>query len=124
MSPSLLDVAKQNPFAKPDANAAGAKLVEFGSTEVGFQISVSILIGWNLVLVRSSQLLHQFENLYKYYIKCCIGGSISCGLTHTLIVPLDLVKCRMQVDAAKYPSLGKGFKVSFKDSRSSTNKIA
>jgi len=79
MSPSLLDVAKQNPFSKPDANAAGAKLVEFGSTE--------------------------------YYIKCCIGGSISCGLTHTLIVPLDLVKCRMQVDAAKYPSLGKGFKV-------------
>jgi solute carrier family 25 phosphate transporter 3 len=79
MSPSLLDVAKQNPFSKPDANAAGAKLVEFGSTE--------------------------------YYIKCCVGGSISCGLTHTLIVPLDLVKCRMQVDAVKYPSLGKGFKV-------------
>ena len=46
MSPSLLDVAKQNPFSKPDANAAGAKLVEFGSTEVGFQISATILIGW------------------------------------------------------------------------------
>jgi solute carrier family 25 phosphate transporter 3 len=28
-----------------------------------------------------------------------------------MIVPLDLVKCRMQVDAAKYPSLGQGFKV-------------
>ena len=46
----------------------------------------------------------------EYYIKCCIGGSLSCGLTHTIIVPLDLVKCRMQVDSVKYPSIGKGFK--------------
>ena len=30
---------------------------------------------------------------------------------HTAIVPLDLVKCRMQVDSAKYPNIGKGFKV-------------
>ena len=30
----------------------------------------------------------------------------------------------MQVDAAKYPSLGKGFKVSFKDSHNGCNKIA
>merc|ERR1712066_630338 len=40
-----------------------------------------------------------------------VGGAASCGLTHTLVVPLDLVKCRMQVDSAKYPSLGKGMKV-------------
>merc|ERR1712176_254136 len=46
----------------------------------------------------------------EYYLKCMIGGAASCGLTHTLVVPLDLVKCRMQVDAAKYPSLGKGVK--------------
>jgi len=75
--PSLLEVAKSNPFSKPIA--AAGKEVEFGSTE--------------------------------YYIKCCIGGSLSCGLTHTIIVPLDLVKCRMQVDSVKYPSIGKGFKV-------------
>ena len=47
----------------------------------------------------------------EYYLKCMIGGALSCGLTHTAVVPLDLVKCRMQVDAAKYPSLGKGMKV-------------
>merc|ERR1712037_248963 len=40
----------------------------------------------------------------EYYLKCMIGGALSCGLTHTAVVPLDLVKCRMQVDAAKYPS--------------------
>jgi len=79
--PSLLEVAKSNPFSKPIA--AAGKEVEFGSTE--------------------------------YYIKCCIGGSLSCGLTHTIIVPLDLVKCRMQVDSVKYPSIGKGFKVTLAD---------
>merc|ERR1712149_61472 len=47
----------------------------------------------------------------EYYLKCMIGGALSCGLTHTAVVPLDLVKCRMQVDAVKYPSLGKGLKV-------------
>merc|ERR1711953_723683 len=76
--PSLLEVAKSNPFSKPDAYAA-EQLVEFGSAE--------------------------------YYGKCMIGGAASCGITHTAVVPLDLVKCRMQVDAAKYPSLGKGMKV-------------
>jgi len=47
----------------------------------------------------------------EYYAKCMVGGALSCGLTHTAVVPLDLVKCRMQVDSAKYPSLGKGMKV-------------
>jgi solute carrier family 25 phosphate transporter 3 len=51
----------------------------------------------------------------EYYLKCMIGGALSCGLTHTAVVPLDLVKCRMQVDAAKYPSLIKGLKVTVAD---------
>jgi len=51
----------------------------------------------------------------EYYAKCMIGGALSCGLTHTAVVPLDLVKCRMQVDAAKYPSLVKGMKVTVAD---------
>jgi len=48
----------------------------------------------------------------EYYAYCAFGGALSCGLTHTAVVPLDLVKCRMQVDAGKYKSLGNGFKVS------------
>merc|ERR1712076_164086 len=47
----------------------------------------------------------------KFYAFCAVGGALSCGLTHTMIVPLDLVKCRLQVDAAKYKNLGNGFKV-------------
>ena len=77
--PSLLEVSRKNPFAKPTVAASGKEVV-FGSTE--------------------------------YYLKCAIGGAVSCGLTHTMITPLDLIKCRMQVDKVKYPSLGAGFKVS------------
>lgn len=52
----------------------------------------------------------------KFYALCAVGGMISCGATHTLIVPLDLVKCNMQVDPKKYTGLGVGFKHVLKDS--------
>lgn len=47
----------------------------------------------------------------KYYALCGLGGILSCGITHTLVTPLDLVKCRLQVDPAKYKNVANGFKV-------------
>lgn len=47
----------------------------------------------------------------KYFMLCGIGGVFSCGITHTGVVPLDLVKCRIQVDPAKYKGIFNGFKV-------------
>jgi len=47
----------------------------------------------------------------KYFALCGFGGVLSCGITHTAIVPMDLVKCRIQVDSAKYKSLFNGFRV-------------
>lgn len=41
---------------------------------------------------------HQWD----YYYKCMVGGILSCGLTHMAVVPLDVVKCRMQVSTKKY----------------------
>ena len=38
----------------------------------------------------------------KYYAACTFGGLLACGLTHTAVTPLDLVKCRRQVDAKLY----------------------
>ncbi|KAJ0053252.1 hypothetical protein Pint_01266 [Pistacia integerrima] len=31
-----------------------------------------------------------------FYAACTVGGILSCGLTHTTVTPLDLVKCNMQ----------------------------
>lgn len=44
----------------------------------------------------------------EYYGKCMFGGVLSCGITHTGITPLDVVKCNMQVDPQKYRGLFSG----------------
>jgi len=51
----------------------------------------------------------------KYFALCAFGGVLSCGITHTAVTPLDLVKCRLQVNKEKYKSLGNGFKVTVAD---------
>eukprot|EP00742_Colponemidia_sp_Colp-10_P008081 GILJ01008723.1.p1 GENE.GILJ01008723.1~~GILJ01008723.1.p1 ORF type:complete len:359 (+),score=40.90 GILJ01008723.1:3-1079(+) len=45
----------------------------------------------------------------SYYAKCMFGGLLACGLTHTAMVPLDIVKCRMQVDPNRYKGIFDGF---------------
>jgi solute carrier family 25 phosphate transporter 3 len=45
----------------------------------------------------------------SYYFKCMIGGALACGLTHTAICPLDIIKCRMQVNPGLYKSIGDAF---------------
>nr|XP_040029569.1 solute carrier family 25 member 3a [Gasterosteus aculeatus aculeatus]XP_040029570.1 solute carrier family 25 member 3a [Gasterosteus aculeatus aculeatus] len=51
----------------------------------------------------------------KYFLLCGVGGILSCGTTHTAVVPLDLVKCRLQVDPDKYKSIGNGFALTVKE---------
>ncbi|TKX23588.1 hypothetical protein C1H76_4100 [Elsinoe australis] len=38
----------------------------------------------------------------KYYAACTFGGMLACGVTHWAVTPLDLVKCRRQVDPKMY----------------------
>jgi solute carrier family 25 phosphate transporter 3 len=45
-----------------------------------------------------------------YYVKCMFGGVLSCGLTHTAIVPLDVVKCNMQTNPKQFTGLVPGLK--------------
>ncbi|KAM5544463.1 hypothetical protein V8D89_002123 [Ganoderma adspersum] len=41
----------------------------------------------------------------SYYAKCVFGGALACGLTHAGLTPLDVTKCNMQVNPAKYTGL-------------------
>jgi solute carrier family 25 phosphate transporter 3 len=50
-----------------------------------------------------------------FYKACTIGGILSCGLTHTAVTPLDVVKCNMQTDPLKYPSISKGFGITVRE---------
>ncbi|KZV62596.1 mitochondrial carrier protein [Peniophora sp. CONT] len=38
----------------------------------------------------------------SYYAKSFAGGALACGLTHAAMTPLDVAKCNMQVNPAKY----------------------
>jgi len=47
----------------------------------------------------------------SYYSKCLLGGILACGTTHAGITPLDVTKCNMQVDPAKYKGLISGLRL-------------
>ncbi|GJW40167.1 mitochondrial phosphate carrier protein 3, mitochondrial-like protein [Tanacetum coccineum] len=44
-----------------------------------------------------------------YYLACSVGGIFSCGFTHMAVTPLDIVKCNMQINPAKYKTISCGF---------------
>lgn len=46
----------------------------------------------------------------EYYAACTLGSIVACGPTHSSVTPLDLVKCRRQVDAGLYTSNVQGWK--------------
>lgn len=46
----------------------------------------------------------------KYYGVCAIGGILSCGLTHTAVTPLDLVKCNVQANPKEFTGTFQGFR--------------
>jgi len=46
----------------------------------------------------------------QYYAACAVGGILSCGLTHTLVCPLDVVKCNAQTNPKDFPNVTTGFR--------------
>ncbi|KAF9622451.1 hypothetical protein IFM89_031254, partial [Coptis chinensis] len=50
-----------------------------------------------------------------FYAASFGAGLISTGLTHTAVTPLDVIKCNMQIDPAKYKSISSGFGVLLKE---------
>lgn len=58
---------------------------------------------------------HPIPHTSSYYSKCVLGGILSCGITHTAITPLDVVKCNMQVDPGKYQGLLSGIRTILKE---------
>jgi len=98
---NVLELAKSNPFASPFLSQNKAKLEESNQKRrIAFAAAAAPAAESSVVFGSG-----------EYYYLCAIGGALSCGLTHTAVVPLDLVKCRIQVDPAKYQNIVNGFKV-------------
>jgi solute carrier family 25 phosphate transporter 3 len=85
----LSEISKSNPFSSPLRTASCASAVP-ASDEVEFGSG-------------------------KFYALCGLGGILSCGITHTAIVPLDLVKCRIQVNPEKYKGIVGGFRTTISE---------
>jgi len=98
------NTAKNSPFARVECQAPPSETPASPSKTLG----AGLVAGRNIAAASGEV---EFGS-QKYYALCGLGGLLSCGITHTMIVPLDLVKCRIQVDAAKYKGIFNGFKVS------------
>jgi solute carrier family 25 phosphate transporter 3 len=111
MIEGLLELAKQNPFVNPFQTVKCS-----GNEQLALPRS-TVIPSRNIAFANaapSEQYSCEFGSL-KYYALCGLGGAISCGVTHTAVVPLDLVKCRLQVDPDKYKNIINGFKVTLKE---------
>merc|ERR1712189_36625 len=98
---SLWEASKRTPFSSPFLTVAQCE------SKVG---NDQLVANRNIAAASAAADTVEFGS-GKYYALCGLGGLISCGLTHTMIVPLDLVKCRIQTNPAKYKSVFGGFMV-------------
>lgn len=104
---SVLELVRNSPFGGPvtHAKCEGLKINDHRSVSA-------------LAAAAGSSDLQDYSCEFgsnKYFALCGFGGILSCGTTHTAVVPLDLVKCRIQVDPAKYGGIVKGFRVSLSE---------
>lgn len=47
-------------------------------------------------------------NSPKYFVYCGIGGILACGTTHFSMTPIDMLKCRLQVNPTAYKGIFDG----------------
>ena len=63
----------------------------------GFRKSDSRILATAAAEKWDARYIHNPPHTTSFYLKCCIGGVLSCGLTHLAVTPLDVAKCNMQV---------------------------
>ncbi|CAF0932830.1 unnamed protein product [Brachionus calyciflorus] len=91
---NVIDIAKANVFSSPFVSSQKNDERKFAFAAVAGEEEARVKYG-----------------SAEFYALCAVGGALSCGLTHTAVVPLDLVKCRIQVDPAKYKNIVNGFRL-------------
>uniref|UniRef100_A0A023FWU0 Phosphate carrier protein, mitochondrial n=1 Tax=Amblyomma parvum TaxID=251391 RepID=A0A023FWU0_AMBPA len=101
----LLETAKRSPFARPFSAKCDSSVESMPVPTTVVPRTFSACAADEPVVFGSM----------KYYALCGFGGILSCGITHTAIVPLDLVKCRIQTNPGKYKGIFQGFSVTIKE---------
>lgn len=112
MFSSFFQAAKNSPFKTPFSQAQCDEGKAVGQSSAYPAVGQSgPVVGREIAAAAAASTDSCEFGSNKYFALCGIGGILSCGTTHTFVVPLDLVKCRLQVDPAKYKNLVHGFKV-------------
>lgn len=101
-----MEAVKSNPFVTPFSSAKCQGQKETKSLVANRNIAAASVAEGDSCEFGSN----------KYFLLCGLGGILSCGITHTMVTPLDLVKCRIQVNPEKYKSVLTGFRVSVQES--------
>lgn len=100
---SMIEATKKNPFGTPFVTAECQG--QLGDTR-------ALVKNRNIAAASTTDLGDSCEfGSNHYFLLCGLGGILSCGITHTMVTPLDLVKCRIQVNPTKYKSVFNGFKI-------------
>jgi len=101
MFEKFIELSKSNLFASPTASCEPANNNESLPSNHGYRNTIMAAVEEDSCEYGSA----------KFYALCGLGGILSCGITHTALTPLDLIKCRIQVDPAKWQSIGTGAKL-------------
>jgi len=110
---SLFEAAKNSPFTSPVKKAiCESQPIEPSPSAL---VKPRLIEGNQRTISAASASGEVVYGSGIYYAYCGLGGILSCGITHTALVPLDMVKCRIQVNPDKYKNIGNGFKVSIKE---------
>ncbi|KAL7266895.1 Cu/Pi carrier [Rhizina undulata] len=113
-SPSTLSAFFPSPYQKPSkVGPVTSELYTIASVNEdgrnpGSQLSAAATAELAKASGRAPNRIEMYSP--KFYAACVTGGLLACGLTHTAVTPLDLVKCRRQVNASLYASNVEGWK--------------
>ncbi|XP_017659828.1 PREDICTED: phosphate carrier protein, mitochondrial isoform X2 [Lepidothrix coronata] len=110
MFSSIAPLARHNPFYAPHF-----QLVQDGVRKRPAEPAEAPAARRGLAAASAAEEYSCAYGSNRFFMLCGFGGIISCGTTHTALVPLDLVKCRMQVDPQKYKSIFNGFSVTINE---------
>jgi len=112
MFSTVFDSAKRSHFSNPFVTPAKC---EAGPSALPAPVNSQITAPTRNILAASTDEVSCEFGSGKYYALCGFGGILSCGITHTAVVPLDMVKCRIQVNPEKYKGIFNGFKVTLNE---------
>jgi len=115
---SFADLCKSNIFSSPFSTASCDNNKNNAAVEAPKMVAMSdIMAAVETPRVATHMMAAPAEGdsceygTAKYFAYCGLGGILSCGITHTALVPLDLIKCRIQVNPDKFKGILQGGRV-------------